>query len=211
MIVDRTLHPPRAVILYEDSRSATQGFGLHAFVLANTLDVIVGRGRRIELYQLARLVEAIPKKSDTKVLRALEQDAERLHAGRTVIIAWLDDDKIHRALGLAPGQPTSTLIQAIQRRVPSSFRSDAVRVHLLAGNAEQFLRRIDSVQPNTLDAATLADALDKVPTARDLCFLRAASPGYAGWRQLVRNGDRAFADTIAYLADLATRDSWPPW
>jgi hypothetical protein len=92
-------------------------------------------------------------KSDTKVLRALEHDAERLHAGRTVIIAWLDDDKVHRALGLPSGQPASTLIQAIQKRVHPALRSEAVRVHLLHGNVEQFLRRIDAAQPNTFDAA----------------------------------------------------------
>lgn len=211
MTADRTLYPPRVRILYEDSRSAIRGFGLHDFVLANTHDVIVHRGRRIEPYRLARLIEAIPMKSDTKVLRALEHDAERLHAGRTVIMPWLDDDKIHRALGVAPGQPTSTLVQAIQKRAPSSVRSDAVRVHLLPGNVEQFLRRIDGVQPNTFDEITLADALDKVPTARDLCFRQAASPRCAGWRQLVRDGDRAFRDTIEDLAELATRDAWPPW
>lgn len=211
MTADRTLYPPRVRILYEDSRSATRGFGLHDFVLANTLDVIVGRGRKLEFYRLAKLIEAIPMKSDTKVLRALEHDAERLHAGRTVIIPWLDDDKIHRALGLPPGQPTSTLIEAIQKRIPRSLRSEAVRVHLLRGNIEQFLRRIDGMQPNTFDATTLADALDKVPTARDLCFRQTASPECAGWRQLVRDGDRAFGDTIEHLADLATREPWPPW
>jgi len=208
---DRTLHPPRVWILYEDSRSVTKGFGLHDFILANTHDVIAGRGRQVERYRLAKLIEAIPMKSDTKVLRALEHDAERLHAGRTAIIAWLDDDKIHRALGLAPNQPTSVLTQAIHKRVHASVRSDAVRVHLLRRNVEQFLRRIDAVQPNTFDATTLADALNKVPTARDLCFLQAASTGYAGWRQLVRDQDPSLSDTIGYLAQIATQEPWPPW
>jgi hypothetical protein len=211
VIADPRLYPPRVRILYEDSRAATKGFGLHDFVLANTHDVIVGRGRAMEPYQLAKLIEAIPVKSDTKVLRALERDAERLHAGRTVIVAWLDDDKIHRPLGLAAGQPTSTLIQAIQRRVHPSVRADAIRIHLLRGNAEQFLRRIDGAQPNTFDATTLADALDKVPTARDLCFRQATSAGYAGWRRLVRKGDPSFDDTIGYLAEVAIQAPWPPW
>lgn len=211
MTADPRRYPPRVRILYEDSRSATRGFGLHDFVLANTRDVIVGRGRAVEPYRLAKLIDAIPMKSDTKVLRAIEHDAERLHAGRTAIVAWLDDDKIHRPLGLSSGQPMSTLIQAIQRRVQPSLGSDVVRVHLLHGNIEQFLRRIDSAQPNTFDAAMLTDALDKVPTARDLCFLQAASSGYAGWRQRVRDGDPRFDDTISYLADVATQESWPPW
>lgn len=33
--------PPRVRILYEDSRAATQGFGLHDFVLANVQDVLL--------------------------------------------------------------------------------------------------------------------------------------------------------------------------
>jgi hypothetical protein len=60
--------------------------------------------------------------ADRTLYPPLEHDAERLHAGRTVIIAWLDDDKIHRALGLPPGQPTGALIQAIQKRVPRDPR-----------------------------------------------------------------------------------------
>jgi len=161
-------------ILYEDSRAATRGFGLHDFVLANTRDVIASRGHEVEPYRLAKLIEAIPMKSDTKVLSALERDAERLHAGRTAIIAWLDDDKVHRALGLPAGQPTSTLIQAIRRRVHPSLGADTVRVHLLRGNVEKFLRRIDGAQPNTFDATTLIDALDKVPRSRP------RSPGLRG-------------------------------
>jgi len=198
-------------ILYEDSRAVTNGFGLHEFVLANTRDVIDGRGRVVESYRLAKLIEAIPMRSDTKVLRALERDAERLHAGRTAIIAWLDDDKVHRPLGLAPGQSTSTLIEAIQRRVQPSLGSDVVRIHLLGGNVEQFLRRIDRAQPNAFDAAILESALDKVPTARDLCFRLAATARHAGWRQLVRDGDPSFDDTIGYLADIAIQEPWPPW
>jgi hypothetical protein len=208
---DPRRYPPRVRILYEDSRAATKGFGLHEFVLANIADVILVRGRVVEPYRLAKLIEAIPMKSDTKVLRALERDAERLHAGRTAIVAWLDDDKLHRPLGLAPGQSASMLIEAIQRRVPPGLASGVVRVHLLRGNVEQFLRRIDGAQPNGFDAAMLRDALDKVPTARDLCFRQAATVRNAGWRQLVRDGDPGFADTIGYLAELATQEPWPPW
>ena len=211
MTTDPRRYPPRVRILYEDSRAVTNGFGLHEFVLANTRDVIDGRGRVVESYRLAKLVEAIPMRSDTKVLRALERDAERLHAGRTVIVAWLDDDKVHRPLGLPPGQSTSTLIQAIQSRVQPSVGSNVVRVHLLRGNAEQFLRRIDSAQPNAFDAATLRDALDKVSTARDLCFRQVATARHAGWRQLVRDSDPSFDDTIGYLADIAIQEPWPPW
>jgi hypothetical protein len=73
---DLPRYPPRVRILYEDSRSATNGFGLHEFVLANTCDVMLGRGGEIERYRLAKLIEAIPMKSDTKVLRAIPVSGE---------------------------------------------------------------------------------------------------------------------------------------
>lgn len=203
--------PPRVRILYEDSRAATTGFGLHELVLANVRDVLLGRGLAVERHRLAKLIVAIPKNSDTKVLSALERDAERLHGGYTVLVAWLDDDKIHRTLKLPAGQPTSALIEAIQRRVPSSVRPEAVRIHLLRGNVEQLLRRIDSVQPHTFDETTLADALAKVPTARDLCFHFAAAERHAAWRELVRGADPGFDEVVRYLADLASRETWPPW
>lgn len=184
---------------------------MHDFVLANVRDVILAPGQDVEPHRLAKLIEAIPMKSDTKVLRALERDAERLHAGRTVIVAWLDDDKLHRALGLAPGQSTATLVQAVQKRVQPSLRADAIRIHLLRGNVERFLRRIDAAQPNAFDADTLKDALDKVPTARDLCFRRAAAATHARWRQVVRDGDPSFDDIVGFLAGVATQEPWPPW
>ncbi|HET7500542.1 MAG TPA: hypothetical protein VFK02_06045 [Kofleriaceae bacterium] len=199
------------LILYEDSRAATNGFGLHEFVLANVRDVIAERGQEIDSYRLAKLVEASPKKSDSKVLRALKEDAERLHAGSTVIVAWLDDDKLHRSLGLPPGQSASQLIQAIQDRLHPSVPKHALRVHLLRGNVEQFLRRIDSAQPNTFDAETLQGALQKQPTDRDLCFRRAAVLPHRGWRQAVREQDPSFRETIGFLADAATCARWPPW
>jgi len=202
---------PRVRILYEDSRASTNGFGLHDFVLANVRDVILERGQDVEPYRLRKLIEAIPRKSDTKVLSALERDAEGLHNGHTVLVAWLDDDKIHRPLGLAAGSPASLLKEAIQRRVPSSLRPEAVRIHFMRGNVEQFLRRIDAAQPGTFESATLNDALGKDPTARDLCFKEAALAKHVAWRKLVRDGDPSFDDTIQYLADLACRERWPPW
>jgi len=204
-------YPPRVRILYEDSRASTNGFGLHDFVLANVHDVTVESGRDLERFRIAKLIEAIPKNSDTKVLAALEKDAERLHAGSTVLLAWLDDDKVHRPLGLPAGQPPSALEHAILQRVPSSIRAGAVRIHLLRGNVEQLLRRIADLQPGALDEAELAAALEKAPTSRDLCFRCAAEAKHAAWRRAVRDGDPGFAETIRYLADVAARETWPPW
>jgi hypothetical protein len=203
--------PPRALILYEDSRTAAGGFGLHDFVLANVLDVIQERQQSIEPQRLRKLIAASPKKSDTKVLSALERDAERLHNGVTVLVVWLDDDKLHRPLGLSSRQPPAVLTEAVRQRLPASLRSEAVWIHLVRGNLEELLRRIDGAQPGTLDQATLDGALDKDLTARDLCFKEASRAKHAAWRRLVRDGDPSFGETIQHLAALVTRETWPPW
>jgi hypothetical protein len=203
--------PPRVRILYEDSRAATRGFGLHDFVLANVQDVLRDSRQDIERYRLQKLIEAIPKRSDTKVLSALEHDAERLHGGSTVLLPWLDDDKLHRALKLPAGQPAEALIAAIQQRLPPSLRPEAVRIHLLRGNVEQLLRRLDAVKPTPFDQATLSEALDKVPTSGDLCFQKAAAMEHEAWRGRAREGDPGLDETIRYLAELAARETWPPW
>ena len=182
------------------------------FVLANTRDVLRASGVGIEMYQLVKLIEKIPKGPNSEVLRALERDTEKLHAGDTAIVAWLDDDKLYRALGLPRGQEASTLINAIRERLPRSVRPEAVRIHLLRGNIEQFLGRIDRSQPGTFDATTLEDACDnKDLTARDQCFKLVAAEKHAAWRKLVRDGDPGFDETIRYLADMASRETWPPW
>ena len=202
---------PRVKILYEDRRTADRHFRLHDFVLANTLDVLRGSGTAIEMYQLVSLIEKIPKGANGDVLRALAQDAERLHGGYSAIVVWLDDDKVHKALGLQKKPSTDKLIEEIRKRVPTSLRADAVWIHLLHGNVEEFLRRIDAAQPGSLDEDTLAEALDKVLTARDLCFRTAAAERHSAWRKAVRDADPGFDETIRYLADLAARETWPPW
>lgn len=145
------------------------------------------------------------------MLSALAQDAERLHGGTTALVAWLDDDKLHRTLGLPAGQPAEALAAAIRRRLPPSLRPEAVRIHLLRGNVEQLLRRLDAIPPSPFDQDTLSKALEKAPTDRDLCFQKAAAPKQQAWRGLVRAGDPDLDEAIRYLADIAARPIWPPW
>lgn len=201
----------RAWILYEDSRAASKHFRPHDFVVANVHDVLTDSGGVFERHRLDALIQAIPKGPNTQVLRALARDAEKLHAGTSAIVAWLDDDQIHRALSLTPGQSASTLTEEVRKRVPASIPSAAVRIHLVQGNMEQFLHRIDRAQPGTLDAAALSEAFSKDLTARDVCFKEAALARHAGWRKLVRAADPGFGETILYLADLVTSEPWPPW
>lgn len=203
--------PPRVVILYEDRRTDDRHFRLHDFVLANTRDVLLERGISTEMFQLVKLIDKVPKGPNNEVLRALERDAEKLHAGRTAIVAWLDDDKLYRALGFQKRQQAGTMIEAIQRRLQPTVKRDVVRIHLLRGNVEEFLQRIDSAQPGTFKAMAFANALAKDSSARDQCFKLAAEMKYAGWRKLVRAADQGFDETIQYLADHVTCEPWPPW
>lgn len=81
--------PARITILYEDRRGPARGFGLHELVLSAVHDVLVERGTAIERHVLNRRIIAIPKKSDPKVLAAIRDDGERLHAGHSALVAWL--------------------------------------------------------------------------------------------------------------------------
>ena len=96
MMAAHARSPARVTILYEDCRGPARGFGLHELVLSAVHDIFVERGTAIERHVLNRRIIAIPKKSDTKVLAAIKEDAERIHGGRSAIVAWLDDDQIHR-------------------------------------------------------------------------------------------------------------------
>lgn len=104
----------RARILYEGSRGPTNDFGPHKLVISAVHDAIAERGVDIQRYTLMKRIVPIPKKSDSKVLAAIRNDGEQLHGGHSAIIAWLDDDKIHRALGLAGSASRAAKITAIR-------------------------------------------------------------------------------------------------
>jgi hypothetical protein len=101
-MTDQARNLSRVTILYEDRRGPAQGFGLHELVISTAHDIVAERGSAMPRHVLAKRIIAIPKKSDTKVLTAIKDDATRIHGGRNAIVAWLDDDKLHRAADVAP-------------------------------------------------------------------------------------------------------------
>lgn len=203
----------RVRILYEDSRGPTNGFGLHKLVLATTHDMIAARGFAIQRHVLEKRVIAIPKRSDGKVMAAIRDDGEQLHAGHSALLAWLDDDKIHRTLNLAASTSRMAKLTAIRSFAPPSLeqRPGALGVFLVNGNIEAFLKTIDSARPNALSRATLEAALGKDRSARDQCFAEAAKQSHIEWRAAIRRRDSGFDCAIRYLACLSTHEPWPPW
>src|SRR5262249_7054378 len=151
-----------------------------------------------------------PKKSDSKVLAAIKNDGEQLHGGHSALIAWLDDDKIHRALGLAGGASRAAKITAVRSFAPPLLeqRPGALEILLLNRNIEVFLQAIDAARPHALSPAMLRDALGKDRSARDLCFMQIASQGNAEWRAAVRRRNPGFDCVIRFLACLATYEPW---
>jgi hypothetical protein len=192
MTADPTRHP-RVAILYEDNRGTAVGFALHDLVLATVEDLLSERGRTLPRHVLHKRIVAIPKNSDTKVLAAIRNDAERIHGGRTAIVAWLDDDWIHRPLQLSAHDSTGTKIAAVRATAPPGFsqRPGVLEVFLLNGNVEAFLRRIDAARPGGLPPQTFAEAIDKDLSARDLCFVRSREP------RIATGGRRSVATTAA--------------
>jgi hypothetical protein len=206
--------PARVRILYEDRRGPTNGFGLHELVLAAVDDVLRTRGLVVLRHVLAKRIVAIPKKSDSKVLAAVRDDAEQLHGGHSAVIAWLDDDKLHRALhSLAGNNSKAKKITAVRSLAPSSLgqRPGALEVFLVQGNIEALLQRIDAARPNTFSRTTLEAALDKDLSARDQCFVEIARRQHADWRAEVCRRDVSFDCVIRYVACLASYEPWPPW
>jgi hypothetical protein len=184
---------------------------LHKLVLAATHDVIADRRIAIQRHTLEHRIVAIPKNSDSKVLAALRNDGERLHAGHSVLVAWLDDDKIHRTLNVAAGASPAAKITAIRSFAHPSLeqRPGALAVFLVNGNIEMFLRSIDAARPNALSPPTLSGALGKDRSARDQCFAEVAKQTNVEWRSAIRRRDPGFDCVVRYLACLATYE--PPW
>jgi hypothetical protein len=205
--------PARIFILYEDSRGPTNGFGLHKLVLAATHDVLGESGSEISRHVLEKRIVDIPKRSDGKVLAAIRDDGERLHAGHSALVAWLDDDKIHRTLGLAANASQAAKLAAIRSYAPSLLvqRQDALEIHLVNGNTETFLEACHAVRPGALSPETFAAALAKDRTARDLCFAEIAKQIHGKWRAELRGRDPGFDAVIRHLARLASHEPWPPW
>lgn len=206
-------HSQRVVILYEDRRGPIEGFGLHQLVLAATRDVLHEQGRLIEHHVLVKRIIAIPKNSDSKVLRAIHDDADQLHRGRSAIVAWLDDDKIHLALGVDKRASHAAKLAAICARAPQSVQKTpgAINAFLVRGNLERFLERIDALRPGAWTRSMFDAALRKDLSARDSCFKDLARASHRDWRDAVRRSDGGFDCLIRCLACLAAYEPWPPW
>lgn len=131
-------------VLYEDAPDGPpRNFGPHALLLA-CIEDRTGEDR----YALRDRVEPVPKKSNGNVKRALENDAERLHAAGPVV-AVLDDDRVKELYSLPPAALRCEVLAAIAKTA-----SVSTTVVLLEANME------------TLVAATAAFCGDTPPSKK---------------------------------------------
>jgi len=101
----------RLVILYEDSRGPFQRFPLHELVVKSAADLV-----RLDVHELLRRVVAVPKNGVTKVLD--DVDSGRFTQCGEHLLVWVDNDRVRRALQLAPRCARETVIAAIKARAP---------------------------------------------------------------------------------------------
>lgn len=170
-------------IFYEDDWGSVKEFGLHELLVACVADQL---GQ--DWWSLRGRFDAIPKKGDSKLLAACENDVPDM-PDRT-IIAVFDADKLHKLL-FGSGRPSNDEIHAALRRRCTDER---LHVFLLDRNTETV---VDAV----------ADCLKverprKNPLLRDQLLLRAARSPTTEVRDCVRRAVPSFEQCVCAIASL---------
>jgi hypothetical protein len=189
----------RLVILYEDSRGPFQRFPLHELVVKSAADLV-----RLDVHELLRRVVAVPKNGVTKVL-------DDVVSGRFTecgehLLVWVDNDRIRRALQLAPRCARETVIAAIKARAPEiggGMRPKPVEVFLLDDNLEDLLSSIGA----RLDPALLAKALAKRLDARDMLLDEIGRNRQL--RAALRANHSGFDCVSRFVGCVAAMEPWP--
>lgn len=184
---------PVVTVLYEDQRARNGDFALHRLLVALAADVPDAP----ELWEIAHGTEAVPKKGVSKLLRAVETDADRL-VGAGGVVAVIDDDKIRHALGL-PLNATQTDVRA---KVLERSASPELRVCFLNRNLESVLDLAVECGVK-VDPETRRRAINgKKQIDRDL-LLRKAAADEAVRREMVKRDDslREICDTMLSLLE----------
>lgn len=136
----------RAVVLYEDQRGPTKEFGLHNLVASCIAD---RRGETVWIVR--RQFAAIPKKGNSKLLKACKEDEQLAGSGQKVI-AVFDGDEVRAMLGL----PTTACRTLIKQKIEAGCPfAEQLSVVLLEDNIESViaaLRRCEGTAPETARA-----------------------------------------------------------
>jgi hypothetical protein len=189
----------RLVILYEDSRGPFQRFPLHDLVVKSAADLV-----RLDVRELLRRVVAVPKNGVTKVLD--DVGSGRFTQRGEHLLVWVDNDRIRRALQLAPRCARETVIEAIKARGPEirgGARPKPVEVFLLDDNLEDLLSSIGA----RLDPALLAKARAKRLDARDMLLDEIGHNRQL--RAALRANHSGFDCVSRFVACVAVMEPWP--
>jgi hypothetical protein len=161
------------VILYEDQRGPTNGFGLHELVVSCVADH-TGKAR----WAVKALLIAVPKKGDTKLLRACREEAAGFAPRGEAIFALFDNDKIRSTLKLDADLCRSRTVASILEG-----GSCAVDVVLLQRNLESVISAVGGCL-----GLDVTDALSKDLNARDIALNKAAFHAQRSIRDCVLGG-----------------------
>jgi hypothetical protein len=161
-------------ILYEDERGGVRDFPLHTLVVNSVADRL-----GLQPAQLKHRFEDIPKKGDSKLLKACETEAPRmLHR---VIVAIFDADKLHRLLK----QPRDTSREELLQQLRARCSDPRLVILLLEDNVESLVsaaatclgRDVPDQKSNTSRDKVLAAAAWAADTVRTC--IREALPSFA--------------------------------
>ena len=188
---------PTVAVFYEDSRAVgAPRFPLHDLTLACVADLTgLPDWRKLDPY-----IDAIPKKGNTKVLRACKTDAPRMKPPH--ILAVLDGDKLHHLF------PTLARA-ACKRDVHVAFRaevSDArVEIAVLDDNVESL---ISALHACGLASTAFHAALAKDVDARDR-VLAAAAVQVGSVRAGLLGSVRSYRRLVERIVRYLPRDALP--
>jgi hypothetical protein len=190
----------RLVILYEDSRGPLQRFPLHDLVLKSAADLVT-----LDVHELWRRVVAVPKKGVNKVLDEVAR-SDRFRANGARVLVWVDNDRIRRALQLAPRCARAMVISTIKARAPEGrdgSRPKPLEVFLLDDNLEDLLSSIGA----QLDPALLAKAHAKRLDARDILLDEIGRSRHL--RAALRASHTGFDCVSRFVGCVAAMAPWP--
>jgi hypothetical protein len=191
----------RLVILYEDARGPLQRFPLHDLVVKSAADLV-----SLEVHELFRRVDKVPKNGVTKGLGEVVR-CDHFLASDARLLVWVDNDKIRRALQLAPDCPRGTVISAIKARAPAAHdlsRPQPLEVFLLDHNLEDLLSSVGA----RLDPALLAKAHAKRLDARDILLDEIGRSQQL--RAALRASHAGFDCVSRFVGCEAAMHPWPP-
>ncbi len=156
-------------VLYEDSRRGADPMGLHELVMA-----CVGDETKRPVWDLNKEVEAIPRNSNSHVLKELGS------VDGAWVVALLDADRIRsqptveqqlKLANIVPSVATPGDVVRAVRALPSA--GDRTAVVLLVENCETVIDAVAECVPG-LDPQTLARARRKKLAERDIVLRKAA-------------------------------------